>query len=61
MGHELDFNIDMILSLLSCLSLACVALMIFTDKRLQGHPNMLIAYICLFNSFNYFNFLMRYV
>lgn len=55
------FNIDMVLSLLSAISLACVTLLIFTDKRIQGHPNMLIAYTCLFDSFNFFNYFMRYV
>lgn len=51
----------MVLALLSSVSLAFVTLLIFTDKRIQGHPNMLIAYTCLADSFNFFNFFLRYV
>ena len=57
----LAFNLDMVLSLASAIMLAFVALLIFTDKRLQAHPNMLIAFTCLADAFNFFNFFCRYV
>lgn len=57
----LAFNVDMALSLASAMMLAFVALLIFTDKRLQAHPNILIAYTCLADAFNFFNFFCRYV
>jgi len=49
------------LSLASAIMLAFVALIIFTDKRLQAHPNMLIAFTCLADAFNFFNFFSRYL
>lgn len=55
------FKFDLFLSILSGLLLGLVALMIFQDTRLQAHPNKLIAYSCLFNSYNFFNFSMRYI
>ena len=57
----LAFNLDMGLSLASAIMLGFVALLIFTDKRLQAHPNMLIAYTCLADSFSFFNFFCRYL
>ena len=55
------FNWDMALSLTSAIFLAFVAFLILSDKRLQAHPNMLIAYTCLADSYNFFNFFIRYV
>jgi hypothetical protein len=49
------------LSLVSAVLLAFVALLIFTDKRLQAHPNKLIAYTCLFDAYNFYNFFSRYL
>ena len=49
------------LSLTSAILLSFVALLIFTDKRLQAHPNKLIAYTCLADAFNFYNFFSRYV
>jgi hypothetical protein len=49
------------LSLTSAILLAFVALLIFTDKRLQAHPNKLIAYTCLFDAYNFYNFFSRYL
>lgn len=59
--YPYTFTLDVALIFLSALSLGYVALMIFSDKRVQGHPNMLIAYTCLFDSFNFANYLMRYI
>jgi hypothetical protein len=56
-----DFKADMVLACLSSLALGFIALIIFTDKRIQGHPNMIIAYTCLVDAFNFFNFFQRYV
>ena len=55
------FNWDVALSLTSAIFLAFVAFIILSDKRLQAHPNMLIAYTCLADSYNFFNFFIRYV
>ena len=57
----LDFNVDITLLFLSSLALGFIALIILTDKRLQGHPNMLIAYTCLIDAFNFFNYFSRYL
>jgi hypothetical protein len=58
---KLGFDVDMVLSLMSSLALGFVALIIFTDSRIQGHPNLIIAYTCLFDSYNFYNFFSRYV
>jgi hypothetical protein len=55
------FQADMYLALLSALALGAVALIILTDKRLQGHPNMIIAYTCLLDAYTFYNFFARYV
>ena len=43
------------LCLLSVLGLAFVATTIFSNKRLQAHPQMLIAYICVAEACMSFN------
>lgn len=55
------FKIDLALSLLSGIILGAVGLTIMIDTRIQAHPNKLIAYTCIFNSYNFFNFAMRYI
>jgi hypothetical protein len=57
----LNFDIDMSLSLMSSLALGFVALIILTDSRIQGHPNKIIAYTCLIDAYNFYNFFTRYV
>ena len=57
----LYFNLDITLSLMSSLSLGFIALIILTDKRIQGHPNKLIAFTCLIDAFNFYNYFSRYL
>jgi hypothetical protein len=56
-----SFNVDLSLSTLSAISLGLVALLVLADERIQAHPNLLIAYNCLLDAFNYANFSSRYV
>jgi hypothetical protein len=46
---------DVVMSLVSCISLALISMVIFRDERLmKTHPNNLIAVNCLCDSFIYF-------
>lgn len=55
------FSYDVIASAVSSISLLIVACLILFDKRLQMHPNMLVAIICLCDSFLFFQFMSRYL
>ena len=54
------FIADSIGSGLSFVALTGVAMLIFADKRLQAHPNILIAQKCMCDAFIYFQFFTRY-
>jgi len=48
------FRIDIAGFLVSFIALTFVGLVILTDKRIQAHPNKLIAFICLSDAYNYY-------
>ena len=52
---------DIIGITLSLLSLSFVSLAILSDKRVQGHPNNIIAYICICDAYTYCQYLTRYI
>ena len=54
------FRYDISAALISSVSLAIVACIIFSDKRLQGHPNKLIGVICMLDSYTFMQFCCRY-
>jgi len=45
---------------LSLVSLSFIAFSILQDKRIRGHPNNIIAMICLCDAYTYCQFLIRY-
>jgi hypothetical protein len=45
----------------SAIALAFVAMLIFTDSRLQGHPNKLIAYALLADAYTFWQYGTRYI
>jgi hypothetical protein len=49
------------LCFLSVLGLAFVAITIFSNKKLQAHPQMLIAYICVAEACMSFNGLVQVI
>ena len=51
---EFWFNYDIIASTVSSFALLIVACLILFDKRLQMHPNMLVAIICMCDSYLFF-------
>lgn len=55
------FRFDIAAASLSGISLLLVAVLILTDKKLKVHPNKLIAYICLCDSFTFIQFVTRYL
>ena len=54
------FRYDIAAASISSITLAFVAGLIFSDKRLQMHPNRLIGAICLLDSLAFSTFVMRY-
>lgn len=48
------FRLDIAGFTISFIALSCVGLVIISDKRIRTHPNELIAYICLCDSYSYF-------
>lgn len=46
---------------LSSVALFLVAILILSDRRLHAHPNKLIAYICLCDSYTFMQFVIRYL
>ena len=54
------FRIDIACISLSMLSLSFVSWSILTDKRIRGHPNNIIALICLCDAYQYAQYLNRY-
>lgn len=53
-GGETWFRIDIACICASALSLSFISWSILTDKRIRGHPNNIIALICLCDAFQYF-------
>ena len=52
---------DIIGITLSLLSLSAVSIAILSDKRIRGHPNNIIAYICICDAYTYCQYLTRYI
>jgi hypothetical protein len=48
------FDYDVAAASLSGFALLLVAVLILSDERLHVHPNKLIAYICLCDSYSFF-------
>ena len=55
------YRADIIGITLSLVSLSFVSFAILTDKRIRGHPNNIIAYICLCDAYTYCQYLNRYI
>ena len=55
------FRADLIGSACSCFALFFVGMIILTDKRIRGHPNNIIAFICMSDAFTYFQYITRFV
>ena len=45
----------------SCAFLFFVGMIILTDKRIRGHPNNIIAFICMADAFTYFMYITRFL
>lgn len=48
------FRADICFATVSCFALFFLASLILTDKRLQGHPNKLIAYVFMCDAYTFF-------
>ena len=59
--NTLYYRYDVIAAMISALSLAFVGGMIFSFKKLQQHPNLLIGTICMLDSFTFAQIWARYV
>ena len=64
--HSIDagstfFRADLIGSSCSCFLLFLVGIIILGDKRIRGHPNNIIAFICMSDSFTYFQYISRHL
>ena len=57
---EAWFRIDIACISLSMLSLSFISWSILADKRIRGHPNNIIALICLCDAYQYAQYLNRY-
>ena len=57
---NLYFRYDVAAATISCVALFLVAMLIYSDKKLQTHPNKLIASICLCDSYTFCQFVIRY-
>ena len=55
------FRADIIGISLSLVSLSFVSYAILSDKRIRGHPNNIIAYICLCDAYTYCQYFNRYL
>ena len=55
------FRADIIGASCSCAFLLFVGLIILTDKRVRGHPNNIIAFICMADSWTYFQYITRFL
>ena len=55
------FRADIIGASCSCALLLFVGLIILTDKRVRGHPNNIIAFICMADSWTYFQYITRFL
>ena len=55
------YRFDIIGICLSLASLSFVSYAILSDKRVRGHPNNIIAYICLCDAYTYCQYLNRYI
>jgi len=58
---SLWYQIDVSAIFLSLLSLSFVSWAILWDKRIRGHPNNIIALICLCDAYTYCQYFQRYV
>ena len=38
-----------------------VGMIILTDKRIRGHPNNIIAFICMADAYTYFQYITRFL
>ena len=48
---ETWFRIDIVCIAISMISLSFISFAIFSDRRINGHPNNIIALICLCDAF----------
>jgi hypothetical protein len=55
------FTYDVTASMISALSLLLISGLILLDKRLQMHPNKLLAYACLCDAYGFCQFATRYM
>ena len=55
------FKVDIVGITISLVSLSFVSYAILSDKRIRGHPNNIIAYICLCDAYTYCQYLNRYI
>ena len=55
------FQLSIIFTFISVVSLSFVSLAILSDKRVKTHPNNIIAYICLCDAYTFCQFLNRYI
>lgn len=55
------FWADIVGITISLVSLSFVSYAILSDKRIRGHPNNIIAYICLCDAYTYCQYLNRYI
>mmetsp|Transcript_27446 Transcript_27446/g.34100 ORF Transcript_27446/g.34100 Transcript_27446/m.34100 type:complete len:89 (+) Transcript_27446:165-431(+) len=54
------FRIDIGCIIVSMLALSFISWSILTDRRIRGHPNNIIALICLCDAYQYAQYLNRY-
>ena len=55
------FTYDVVASMISAMSLLLISSLILLDKRLQMHPNKLLAYACLCDAYGFCQFATRYI
>ena len=55
------FRANLIGASFSFCGLFLVGMLILSDKRIRGHPNNIIAFICMSDAFTYFQYMTRYV
>lgn len=55
------FDFDITAASLSMVSLLVIASIILLDKRLQAHPNQMIAYVFLCDAYTFCQYLSRYL
>ena len=55
------YQLGIIITFMSVISLMFVSLAILSDKRVSSHPNNIIAYICLCDAYTFCQYFNRYI